>query len=281
MLNTSVLPLALLTLTPTSVSVAGDAEHKEIERAVLDYAESYYEVNTSYVERSIHPDLAKIGYVLHEGQWATHPMDYDGFMGMVTWHRDNERVPDPGPKEVVVLDAMDQTALVQLTGSWGIDYMHLARFDGRWQTRHVVWQTVPVKRPAEEIEKDRKAVERAARNYLDGLYEARPELIDKSVHADLVKLGFARKSSAEEYRHKPMTQKELVALARKRMKEGYEVPADAPREVEVLGVMDRVACVKLTATWGVDYMNLTKEDDGAWMIRQVIWQTVPAEVPGR
>jgi len=210
-------------------------------------------------------------------KWETHPMDYDGFMKMVKWFEDNERTPEPGPKEVVVLDAMDQTALVQLTGSWGIDYMQLARFDGRWQTRHVVWQTAPAERPAEAIEEDRRAAERAARDYLEALYEARPELIEKSVHADLVKLGFARDAPAEDYRALGMTHEKLHALARTWNAEGDKVSDDSPGEVQVLGVMDRVACVKLTATWGVDYMNLIKGEDGTWRILHVMWQTLSSE----
>jgi len=50
--------------------------------------------------------------------------------------------------------------------------------------------------------------------------------------------------------------------------------------VQVLGVMDRVACVKLTATWGVDYMNLVKGDDGTWRILHVMWQTLPSKASG-
>lgn len=270
MLSCSALSLVLLPLVPST-----NSDREAIERAVLDYAESYYEVKPEYVERSIHQDLAKIGYVAQDREWATHPMDYDGFMKMVTWHADNGRTPAPGPKEVVVLDAMDQTALVQLTGSWGIDYMQLARFDGKWMTRHVVWQSEPAERPAEAIEEDRAAVERAARDYLEALYEVRPELIEKSVHADLVKYGFARRDPAQDYRALAMTRDELRALAGKWNAKGDKVAEDTPGEVQVLGVMDRVACVKLTAAWGVDYMHLTKGEDGVWRIRHVMWQTMP------
>ena len=40
------------------------------------------------------------------------------------------------------------------------------------------------------ISKDRAAVERAVRDYLEGFYEAKPELIERGVHARLVKYGY-------------------------------------------------------------------------------------------
>ncbi len=267
--------LSSLSLLLLPLAANTTPNHEEIERAVLDYAESYYEVRPDYVERSIHPELAKIGYTWREGQWSTHPMDYDGFVKMVAWLQSQEDKPAPGPKEVVILDAMDQTALVQLTGSWGIDYMQLARFDGRWQTRHVVWQTVPIDPSEEAIEADRAAVARAAQDYLDGLYQARPELVEKSVHAELAKLGFTRKEPGEAYEPSVMTRAELLAIAGTWNAEGDKVDADTPGKVEVLGVMDRVACVKLTALWGADYMHLTKDEDGVWKIRHILWQTLP------
>ena len=38
---------------------------------------------------------------------------------------------------------------------------------------------------------DRAAVERAALDYVEGVYEVKPELIERSVHPDLAKVGFS------------------------------------------------------------------------------------------
>jgi hypothetical protein len=38
---------------------------------------------------------------------------------------------------------LDQTASAKLTASWGIDYLLLAKYDGRWMITHVLWQTPP------------------------------------------------------------------------------------------------------------------------------------------
>lgn len=233
----------LLRLLPTDTY----ADHEKVERAVLDYAESYYEVKPEYVERSIHSDLAKIGYVEKGESWEAHPMDYAGFMAMVQWFVQSEQVPEPGPKEVVVLAMTDQTALVQLTGSWGIDYMHLARFDGRWQTRHAVWQSMPKSRPAAAIEQDRASVEQTALSYLAAMSNSQPELLDQCVHADVVEFGFTGRDP-----------------------EASEATEEATGHAQVLGVMDRVACVELTAPWGVEYLNLVLGEDGKWRIRHIL-----------
>jgi hypothetical protein len=47
------------------------------------------------------------------------------------------------PKEVVIYEVLDQTASAKLTAYWGIDYLLLGKFDGRWMITHVLWQTPP------------------------------------------------------------------------------------------------------------------------------------------
>jgi hypothetical protein len=47
------------------------------------------------------------------------------------------------PKEIDIYDVLDQTATVKLTAEWGIDYMHLAKVDGKWMIVNVLWQSHP------------------------------------------------------------------------------------------------------------------------------------------
>ena len=44
----------------------------------------------------------------------------------------------------VALDVLDKTATAKLTADWGVDYFHLARFDGQWQIVNVMWQSPPM-----------------------------------------------------------------------------------------------------------------------------------------
>lgn len=52
-------------------------------------------------------------------------------------------VPKDAPKEVVVFDVADQTASVKVTAVWGIDYMHLGKYDGKWKIINILWQSPP------------------------------------------------------------------------------------------------------------------------------------------
>jgi hypothetical protein len=53
---------------------------------------------------------------------------------------------ETAPRQVTILDILDQTASVKLVASWGIDYMHLAKYDGRWMIVNVLWQSPPPRR---------------------------------------------------------------------------------------------------------------------------------------
>ncbi len=117
------------------------------------------------------------------------------------------------------------------------------------------------------------AVERAVLDYCEAFYEVKPEYIERSVHPELHKFGFGRRSPDQAYQKIPMNYTQLIDLAKRWNKDGTKATG-APKKVEVLDVLDQIACAKLTAAWGIDYLLLGKYD-GKWKIEQVIWQTHP------
>jgi Putative lumazine-binding len=48
---------------------------------------------------------------------------------------------DTSITHVRVGDVLDQTAVAQVTASWGIDHMLLAKYDGKWQIVQIPWQS--------------------------------------------------------------------------------------------------------------------------------------------
>ncbi len=122
---------------------------------------------------------------------------------------------------------------------------------------------------------DEDAVRAAVLDYVEGVYDAKPARIERSVHPELAKRGFGRWATADPYREIPMTFKGLVELAANYAKEVY-IPDDAPKDVIVYEVLDQTASIKLIAEWGIDYMHLAKYD-GRWMIVNVLWQSHPTE----
>lgn len=127
--------------------------------------------------------------------------------------------------------------------------------------------------PALLEDDDRAAVEAAVADYVVAIEEARPELIERSVHPDLQKFGFHRAGPGDDYRRIPLDYAGLVDIAATFKEKGW-VPADATHSIEVFEVLDKTAAAKLTAFWGIDYMHLAKYD-GRWKIVQVLWQSPP------
>ncbi len=124
-----------------------------------------------------------------------------------------------------------------------------------------------------QTKEDLAGIERAMLDYIEGVYEMKPELIERSVHPELKKFGFSRHSPEEDWRVHPMTFDQLVNLAATYYKEAGGAPADAPKKIEILDALNKTASAKLTADWGVDYFHLVKYDD-KWMIVQIVWQSL-------
>lgn len=139
----AVLILALGLTPAAAAQTRGDEE--AVRQAVLDYVESIYEVDPARVERSVHPDLAKRGFFLKQGETAYVPltMTFAQLVELAKSYNRNGRVPKDAPKEVVVFEVADQTASAKATASWGIDYLHLAKYEGKWKIINVLWQSPP------------------------------------------------------------------------------------------------------------------------------------------
>ncbi len=117
---------------------------------------------------------------------------------------------------------------------------------------------------------DRKQVTLTVLEYVEGIYLQQPERIDRSVHNHLAKIGFYT-MNGEIQKTNTMTKKELLDLAKTFNKNGI-IPDNAPKKIEILAMEDRIASVKLSAYWGVEYLHLGKFD-GKWLITHVIWQS--------
>ncbi|GJM26584.1 MAG: hypothetical protein DHS20C16_29990 [Phycisphaerae bacterium] len=127
----------------------GDTEKSEVqavERAVLDYCEAFYDVKPKLVERSVHRDLNKFGFWrLNKGDdYRRIPMNYEQLVGLANvWNANGDKVTADTPKKVEVFDVLDKTASAKLTAQWGIDYMLLVKYEGKWMIERVVWQSHP------------------------------------------------------------------------------------------------------------------------------------------
>jgi hypothetical protein len=141
-------PLALavsFVAAPSVLSLTQSAQDKEAVRQVgLDYVEGVYNVQPERIERSVHPSLVKRGFHKKDAAapYAELTMSYDQLVNLAkTWNKDGKR--DTKIKNVEILDMADQTAVVKITASWGIDYMLVGKYDGRWKISQILWQSPP------------------------------------------------------------------------------------------------------------------------------------------
>jgi len=137
----------MVTLGVAGKAQTGSAQDKEkVRQAALDYVEGIYNVQPERIERSVDTTLNKRGFYKKDAAtpYAEMPMTYDQLVKLAaSWNKDGKR--DTKTKDIVVLDILDQTAVVKLTAAWGIDYMFLGKFDGTWKITQILWQSHPPK----------------------------------------------------------------------------------------------------------------------------------------
>lgn len=132
-------------LRASSASAAHAADVEAVRAAVLDYVEGLYEVAPERIERSVDPRLAKLGWSRDpQGTYQEHPLTYEQLHRAALRYNRDGRVPADAPKEITVYEVLDKTASVKLTAAWGVDYMHLAKLDGKWMIVQVLWQSHPL-----------------------------------------------------------------------------------------------------------------------------------------
>ncbi len=139
--------LNALILLSLSIAALGqtDNDRAAVKQAAMDYIESVYNVNPALVERSVHPDLVKRGFFARQGEanYSANAMTFTQLVELAKTYNTKGRIPKDAPKEVVVFDVADQTASVKVAAIWGIDYMHLAKYDGKWKIINILWQSPP------------------------------------------------------------------------------------------------------------------------------------------
>jgi hypothetical protein len=140
--------MALL-LAPLSAFAQTD-DRAAVRQAALDYLNAVYESKPELIERSVARDLTKHGFMRQkDGTYSRGRMTYEELLKVAReWNADRKR--DLSIKEVTVGEVFDQTATAMVRANWGLDFMQLAKIDGRWQIVNIVWQTHP---PAKTTQK--------------------------------------------------------------------------------------------------------------------------------
>ena len=124
-----------------------DADKNAIKQTALDYIEGWYEGNADRMEKALHPELAK--RIVRNSAEGRSRLDQMGAMTLVQFTRGGggKNTPkDKQEKDVTILDVYGNTASVKVVASDWIDYLHVAKFNGRWVIVNVLWELKPAKK---------------------------------------------------------------------------------------------------------------------------------------
>jgi hypothetical protein len=135
---------AITAISANAQATPADADREAIKATALDYVEGWYEGNAERMERALHPDLAKrIVRTNEKGQSGLGQMSAMGLVQGVKRGGGKDTPKDQQQKDVVIFDVFGNTASVRATMSGWIDYMHMAKWNGRWVIVNVLWELKP------------------------------------------------------------------------------------------------------------------------------------------
>jgi hypothetical protein len=124
-----------------------ETDKTAIRETALDYAESWYEGSADRMERALHPDLAK--RIARKDDKGNSRLENMGAMSLVQATRrgfGKQTPKDQQQKDVTILDAMENSAVVKLVMRDWVDYMQMAKLNGRWVIVNVLWEMKPEKK---------------------------------------------------------------------------------------------------------------------------------------
>lgn len=143
-------PITFVLLTLALALPAGAVQQQANEEAAirataLDYVEGWYTGDAARMERALHPELAK-RIVNTNPQNKRSSLGQQSAMTLVQSTRNGggkDTPPEQMQKDVVILDIFQNAASVRATMSGWIDYMHMAKWNGRWVIVNVLWEQKP------------------------------------------------------------------------------------------------------------------------------------------
>jgi hypothetical protein len=116
-----------------------------IRSTALDYVEGWYEGNADRMARALHPELVKRIAVRDTatGKTMVQGMGSSVLVNSTRHGYGKETPKERQQKEVSVLDVFGNAASVKAVMTDWIDYMHMAKIDGRWMIVNVLWERKP------------------------------------------------------------------------------------------------------------------------------------------
>jgi hypothetical protein len=137
-------PLVLLLAAPAAHAQTA-ADSAAIRSTALDYIEGWYEGNPERMTRALHPELVK-RIVVSDTATRRSVLQSMGASALLngTRHGWGKETPkERRQKDVAILDIFGNAASVKTVMADWVDYMQMAKVDGRWVIVNVLWERKP------------------------------------------------------------------------------------------------------------------------------------------
>lgn len=135
--------LSVVLTGPVAAQTAADSAG--IRAAALDYGEGWYEGNADRMTRAVSPELVKriVAYDTATGKSMIQNMGASALINGTRRGYGKRTPADRQEKTVQILDVFHNAASARLTMADWIDYLQLAKVDGRWVIVNVLWELKP------------------------------------------------------------------------------------------------------------------------------------------
>lgn len=128
-----------------SIQAQTSADTTAIRATALNYVEGWYEGNADRMAKALHPELVKRIVVRDTttGKTMVQGMGTSVLVNSTRHGYGKETPKERQQKDVSVLDVFGNAASVKAVMADWIDYMHMAKVDGRWVIVNVLWERKP------------------------------------------------------------------------------------------------------------------------------------------
>ena len=140
------LAMVALTAIPAPTARAQTAaDSTAIRAAALDYIEGWYSGDPERMSRAVHPALVKriVAVNRETGEAFVDDMGAGKLVAGTRAAYGRETPEDQRRTDVTIFDIFGNAASVKIDAGGWIDFMHLAKIDGRWMILNVLWELRP------------------------------------------------------------------------------------------------------------------------------------------
>ncbi|MBT5425942.1 MAG: hypothetical protein HOK84_07085 [Bacteroidetes bacterium] len=275
----------LATLFCLSISIQAqntevpEDEAEKIKETALNYADGFLSGSGERMEKALFPDLQKLApmQLPNGGPTIFIQATYSGLIGMSAAKLG--LIPEDQRKiKVEALDMHENIACAKLTSSQFNDYLHMVKVDDTWKIVNVLWTWGAdsgnrSQVPELDFEKEKPAIEKAARDLYDGVFKGDPDLVENCVIPRFSQASWNTIPGGGDILSRDGADL-IVGVAKAKL--SLMDTSQLNIEISVLDYMDGLATVKISSPAGVSYAHLIYWN-GVWKNVNVLRKMKPRQ----